>query len=102
MQCLTIEDARSAQATVHICIGRAGASYSPPSIDDMPDVQLVRPTRALSDVVTGERPRLQVGRPRTRYRAGGALDRDAADGAVVRSSTLGMGYDAAWYWAVAR
>jgi hypothetical protein len=46
-------------------------------MDDVPDVQLVRPTRAPVRRCDREwRPRLQVGRPRTRSRAGGALDRD--------------------------
>jgi hypothetical protein len=45
--------------------------------DDVPDVQLVRLTRALVRRCDREwRSRLQVGRPRTRSHAGGALDRD--------------------------
>jgi hypothetical protein len=52
-------------------------------VDDVPDVQLVRPTRALVRRCNREwHPRLQVGRPRTRSHAGRALDRDAADSAA--------------------
>jgi hypothetical protein len=54
---------------------------------DVPDVQLVIPTRALVRRCNREwRPRPQVGRPRTRFHAGGALDRDVAYGAADRSS----------------
>jgi hypothetical protein len=57
--------------------------------DDVPDVRLVRPTRALVRRCDREwRPRLQVGRPRTRPRAGGALDR-CRDSAADRPSGWG-------------
>jgi hypothetical protein len=58
--------------------------------NDVPDVQLVRPTRALVRRCDREwRPRLQVGRPRTHSHAGGVLDRKAAVSAADRSSPQG-------------